>query len=153
MDSGKLKTIIQGIVRDAAQLKENYTSEGEAPVNYVAVFSQSGEEYEDLLRAARELGQIIQDRPSGPVFKIDPLVTAAGELRILKIRRPDPARPERGAADFTLDNFLAFKENNLFRPEFMWASRGQGEMIELADPAFPALAFFSNPPLEKRFDF
>lgn len=150
MNVKDLKALVQEIVKQACRLKDKHTIETSAPVNYAAIFSQSKEEYEELLSAARQLGKVLKDTPTGPLFNIDPLDTIAGKLRLLKIRVPDETRPERGDADFTVSNYLKFKEACLQKPEFKLIQRENFEMIELMDPDFNVRAYFSHPPLDQQ---
>lgn len=149
MHSEEFKTLIRTIVAEAAKLRDARTSEHRAPVNYACVFPQGEQEYESLLATVRLLGKVVQETAMGPVFYIEPLKTVAGNLRLVKIRRPDPKRTERGDADFTVTDYATFKKTYLGKPGFSVIERPNMEMIELADPAFTVLAYFSNPPLGK----
>jgi hypothetical protein len=89
--------------------------------------------------------------PTGPIFLLkSPLNTAGGILRLVKIRSPDPARPQRGDADFTVPDYLAFKRQFLGNKGFSLIERPGIEMIELVDPKFDVRAYFSNPPLDSQ---
>lgn len=149
MNLEEFKTIVQLIVAEASKLRDARTSEHGALVNYSCVFSQTEQEYKALLAAANQLGKIVQETEMGPVFYIGPVETTAGDLRIVKIRKPDPQRTERGDADFTVTDYSVFKKRYLGKPGFKVIERKEMEMIELADPAFNVLAYFSNPPLGK----
>ncbi len=149
MTSEEFKTLIQSIVAEASKLRDARTTEHQTPVNYACVFSQSEQEYESLLAVARQLGKVVQETVMGPVFYIEPLETVSGNLRIVKIRKPDPKRIEKGDADFTVADYATFKKTYLGKPGFGIIERPNMEMIELADPAFNVLAYFSNPPLGK----
>jgi hypothetical protein len=142
-----LKKLTQEIVAQARLLSAKHTNEPEAPVNYACIFTHSMHEYEELLQLAGQMGPIAQDTPTGPVFYIAPLSTDAGELRVLKIRKPDPKRPERGDADFTIPDYQAFKKTHLGKPGFDLIERKDMEMIELVDPKFDVLAYYSYPTL------
>lgn len=83
----------------------------------------------------------------GPVFHITPIATAAGDLELLKIRRPDPKREEMGDADFTLSDYESFKKKYLGKPGFSLIKRPDMEMIELMDSSYNAIAYFSHPTL------
>jgi len=70
---------------------------------------------------------------------------------LLKIRKPDPTRPELGDADFTVENYPEFKQRHLSKTGFsLIQKRKDFEMLELADPKFHVRAYFSNPPLDKQ---
>ncbi len=142
-----LKKLIRKIVSEAQRLSSAHTSEKKAPVNYACIFAQSETEYEELINLARQLGPMVQETAMGPVFHIVPLSTAAGTLELLKIRRPDPKRLERGDADFTVADYESFKKTYLGRPGFGIIKRSEMEMIELIDPSYNVIAYFSYPAL------
>ncbi|MBI4092820.1 MAG: hypothetical protein HY420_02745 [Candidatus Kerfeldbacteria bacterium] len=147
MTVDELKKLTREIVAEARRLSAAHTYQGEAPVNYACIFTQNLSEYEEMVNVARKLGPVAEDTAMGPVFHISPLTTDAGMLRLLKIRRPDPKRPERGDADFTVADYEKFKESYIGRPGFGLIKRPEMEMVELADPAFNVLAYFSHPTL------
>ncbi|HOZ36660.1 MAG TPA: hypothetical protein PLR18_02420 [bacterium] len=147
MTSVDFKKLIQEIVKLACELKDKYTSEKDAPVNYAAIFSQNDKEYDGFYKLAEQIGQIIQHTPTGDLFAIEGLDTVAGELHLLKVRQPEPNKPERGYADFTVSGYATFKKTYLPKTGFRLIQRQDHEMIELIDPAFNARTYFSNPPL------
>jgi len=147
MDIEKLKRLVREIIAESQRLSVTHTAEKQAQVNYACVFTQSNAEYEEMLEVANQLGSVVQETEMGPVFQIPPLATVAGFLQLLKIRRPDPKRPERGDADFTVSNYKSFKGRYLNKPHFSIIKRADMEMIELIDPAYNVLAYYSHPPL------
>lgn len=150
MEVTAFQKLIKGVVSEAQQLKDSHTTEKNANVNYSAIFSHSMNEYEELLEVANKIGRIIDNTPTGPLFIIVPLNTVAGQLKLVKVRKPDEARKERGDADFTVSNYSSFKETYLSKPGFRLIQRPKFEMIELADNSYNVLAYFSNPPLDKQ---
>ena len=152
MNTNDLKNRVKIIVEKAAVLKNKYITDKNTPVNYACIFSQSKEEYNELLEAARKIGNVIKETPTGLLFHIEPLQTIAGTLKLLKIRIPDPTRPELGDADFTVSNFSKFKEKYLSKTGFKLIKREDFVMIEIIDPEFDVRAYFSNPPLDVQLD-
>jgi len=150
MDIENLKKIILEIVEDAARLRDKHTGETDAPVNYACIFAQSREEFDALLDAAKKLGPVIKETPTGPLLRIQSLETVAGRLQLVKVRKPDETRIERGDADFTVPDYPAFKARVLKKPGFKLIEREEFEMIELMDPAFDVRAYFSHPPLDRQ---
>lgn len=146
----KLKIKIQSIVTSANELKNKHINDHDARVNYSCIFSQSKEEYEYLNQLATEIGKVIKDTPTGPLYQIAPLPTVAGNLQLLKIRIPDPTRPELGDADFTINDFLGFEKEYLQKPGFKRIQKEDFYMIELVDHDFNVRAYFSNPPLDEQ---
>lgn len=145
-----LKSLIQEIVIKAVRLKNTHTDEKLAKVNYVAIFCQSQNEYAELIEVAKQLGEVIEETPTGPLFHISELETVAGYLKLLKIRKPDDLREEIGDADFTIDEYSEFKSKYLDKSNFKLIKREKFEMIELADSDFDVLVYFSNPPLDQQ---
>jgi hypothetical protein len=150
MDVKNLRQFVQEIVKRANNLKDKHTSEKNAPVNYACIFCQSDEQYDSLVALAQEIGKVVEETPTGPLFHIQPLNTIAGKLQLLKIRKPDAARPELGDADFTITNYPEFKRKYLSQKGFSLIIRKNFEMIELVDSQFNVRAYFSNPPLNKQ---
>lgn len=150
MTKEELQEMIQSVVSQAKELKDKYIAEDNSKVNYVAIFSQSDNEYKDLLEAIKEIGEVILDTKTGPLFKITLLDTVTGDLKLVKIRKPDKTRPERGDADFTIDDYDKFKKDFLGKEGFKLIEREDFEMIELMDSEFNVRAYFSNPPLDEQ---
>ncbi|MFA6197716.1 MAG: hypothetical protein WC734_00980 [Patescibacteria group bacterium] len=149
MTKEDIKNIVKEIIVQANTLKHKYVSEL-APVNYACIFCQNDIEYASFLDAAKQIGRVIKETPGGPLFQIEPLSTIAGNLQLLKIRQPDPTKPERGDADFTLSNYDEFKSVHLTQKGFKLINKIEFEMIELMDPDYNVRVYFSNPPLDKQ---
>lgn len=152
MNDEKLKKLVSGIVGRASILKNKYTDQQNACVNYACIFSQNDFEYNILIKAAENIGNIIKQTPTGPLFHIEQINTISGQLKLLKIRHPDKTRPERGDADFTVKDYDNFKKKYILEDRFKLIERENFEMIELIDPAFDVRAYFSNPPIDKQFN-
>ncbi len=150
MDIKDLKQQIKDIVKQSCELKDKYTHEHNATVNYACIFSQSQEEFESLIEVANKIGEIIRDTSTGPLFNINSFKTISGDLRLLKIRNPDKTRPEQGDADFTVSNYPYFKNEYLSKDGFKLIKRKDFEMIELIDSDFDVRTYFSNPPLNEQ---
>lgn len=150
MDTNDLRIKVQEIVKRATALKNKHLGDKNTPVNYACIFSQSEEEYAELIKATRRIGKVVKETPTGLLFQIKPPETVSGILKLLKIRRPDPTRLERGDADFTILNFTDFKKKYLLRSGFKLIKREGFEMIELMDSKFDVRAYFSNPPLDEQ---
>lgn len=134
------------IVNESVKLKNKYVQEGFQAADYVCIFSRTENEYAELVKAAETLGKIVDDTPTGPVFAfaVRPR-TVAGQPKVLKIRKPDETRPQRGDADFNTD-YEKFKSKYLDNKRFTLIVRKKSEMIELKDGDFDVLAYFSSMP-------
>ncbi len=148
MNEEDLKKKVQQIVKQSCELKNRYTDEYNATVNYVCIFSQNQEEFETLIKVTNKIGIIIKDTSTGPLFNISHIETVAGDLKLLKIRNPDKTRPEEGDADFTVFNYPDFKMKHLSESGFKLIERDGFEMIELMNSDFNVRAYFSDPPLD-----
>lgn len=150
MNNSEIVYLIQQIVVSAKRLKDQYTDEKKASVNYVAIFCQSDEEFVNYCFVLDTLGTVVKETKTGPLYFVDtPIQTIAGPLSIIKVRRHDQARPERGDADFTVQNYAQFKGVHAHLPEFTVIHRHDFEMLELKDPRYDVLAYFSHPTQEQ----
>ncbi len=150
MNQINIVNLATDIVKKACELKNKFTDATNASVNYACVFSQSEKEYVELKKLASELGKVIENTPSGPLYHIKPINTVSGQLKLLKIRCPDVTKPERGDADFTVSNYHDFKSKYLQQDKFKLISRPDFEMIELMGPDFNVRSYFSYPPLDEQ---
>lgn len=149
MKSFVLLDHIQQVISKACELKDEYTDQKKAAVNYACLFSQSDLEYKDLLDLASVLGEVIEKTPTGPIYRIKSFPTEAGPLQLVKVRKPDSSRKELGDADFTVDDYTKFKAKYLDQPRFKLIERENFEMMELSDPSSEVLAYFSHPTQEE----
>ena len=152
MNTGDLKIKVKKIVEKATALKNKHIDDKNTPVNYACIFSQSKEEYNELLKVTRKIGNVVKETPTGLLFHIKPLQTISGTLKLLKIRIPDPTRPELGDADFSVSNFPEFEKKYLSKIGFKLIQRENFVMIELIDPKFDVRVYFSNPPLDMQLN-
>ena len=141
--------LVENIVKEAKRLKDKHTKEIDASVNYACIFCQNDDEYKTFKQLAGELGSVLEQTKSGPLFRIK-IETVAGTLQLLKVRNPDITRKERGDADFTVDDYSNFKTDYIGVRGFKVMTNKDFEMIELMDPDFDVRAYFSNPPLDQQ---
>ena len=145
----ELIKIINYIVNRSTELKNRFTDASTAPVEFVCIFCQNEEEYEKFTSLIQSLGKIIQNTPSGFTYLLDkPIKTISGPLRLIKIRKPDAQRRERGDADFNTD-YKNFKERYQGNHKFELIKRDAFEMLRLSDPEFDVMACFSSIPMSK----
>ena len=144
----EIKEIILSVVRRAQKLKDTHTDEKGAPVNYACLFAQTDDEWQEMNDAVAATGSVIKETPTGPLYLIQPLKTSAGVLKLIKVRKPDPTRTERGDADFTVADYPSFKSKALSLPGFSLIERPDFEMIELMQKNVPVRAYFSHPPID-----
>lgn len=142
--------IIDYLIFECNRLKNKYIKEKNLEVDYVCIFSQNESEFNQLNKAAESLGEILDETPTGPVFAFNlPPKTLAGSPKLLKIRKPDKTRPQRGDVDFNTD-YESFKNKYLDNERFTLIKRENFEMIELRDDNFDVLVYFSSTPLSKQ---
>ena len=144
-----LRTIVNKIVTESVLLKNKYTNATNAPVEFACVFCQTDQEYKIYTGEIKKLGEVVQDTTTGFTYLFNiPLKTQAGPLSLVKIRRPDPLRKERGDADFNT-NFNEFKNRYINESNFQLVKRDQFEMLRLSESGNEVMACFSNIPLSK----
>lgn len=141
--------IVKQIVNESKSLKDRYTSNENAPVEFACIFCQSDDEYEAYSNEIIKLGKPVQDTPTGFTYLLyQPLQTVAGPLRLVKIRKPDPFRKELGDADFNTD-YQLLKNKYLNNLKFELVKRDEFEMLRLSEPSGNVMACFSNIPLKE----
>jgi len=142
----KLIVTIKYVVSHSTKLKDRYTSASTAPIESACIFCQNEEEYKEFTNSIETMGKIVEKTQSGFTYLLDdPLKTVAGPLRLVKIRKTDPNRLERGDADFNTD-YKDFKDRYEKDPKFELVKRESFEMLRLSNPKFDVMACFSNIP-------
>ena len=143
-----IKTI-DYIVNRSTELKNKFTNASSAPVEFVCIFCQSNEEYGYFTNSIKALGKVVENTKSGFTYLLDkPISTVSGPLKLVKIRKPDPQRSEKGDADFNT-NYREFKKKYKNDSRFEFVKRETFEMLRLSDPKFDVMACFSNIPKSK----
>lgn len=143
-----IKTVTY-IVDRSMEVKNKFTDELLAPVEFACIFCQSEEEYKQFTNSIKELGKIAERTQSGYTYLLDkPIETVAGPLRLVKIRKPDVQSTERGDVDFNTD-YKRFKEKYQDHLKFELVKRVTFEMLRLSDPDFDVMVCFSNIPKSK----
>lgn len=145
------KTVRYIIDQGLAAIREN-TGETDAVIDYVAFFSKNDAEFNDLKRIAQTLGKEVDVSTvkTGHTFLLnEPFKTSSGLLKLIKIRKPDATRPQRGAPDFKVQNYLQFKNKFLqTNGNFTLMVRKDYEMIEIK--GVDVLVYIPNKPLGER---
>lgn len=144
-----LVTTINYIVNRSTELKNKFTNASSVPVEFACIFCQSEKEYKGFTNSIEKFGKIVERTKSGFTYLLDkPVVTIVGPLRLVKIRKSDPNRPERGDADFNT-NYESFKKNYQSDSRFELVKRETFEYLRLSHPNFDVMACFSNIPKSK----
>ena len=112
------------------------------PISSLTIFSHSQDEFENLVKIQSELGSFYNENNGPRIALYEPIIAGENRITYLRIRKPDPERPQVGCNDFDTDyesfknQYLAAHPNNLRlvkRPDY--------EMIEFFDPDFDVLAY------------
>lgn len=146
MTKDDILSLIQYIATQTINLKNKYIEEKNLPIDYLTIFSHSKEEFQEMQKAASELGKVIDDN-NGPVYRLfDPRNIPTGQLSYLRIRHPDYTRPQKGCDDFRVENYEAFKNKYLgkFNKNITLIKRPNYEMIEIKDQEFDVLVYFPS---------
>lgn len=147
-DVASLKILTKDIVTQAQELIKNKVGNIDLELSYACVFAQTNSDYEKMEQAAKSIGLKVDATETGNVYEIPRLLTSAGWLHILKIRKPDATRPELGDADFKLKDYARFKKAYSDKPGFKVIDRKEYEMIELMETDAKVRVYFSNPPVK-----
>lgn len=150
----ELVKIINYIAQQGLRAVKENTDNEVVVLDYLAVLCQNEHEYQDFLSIVQSLGDEVEKKtnPTGHTFQLkSPIQTPAGILKYLKIRKPDPTRPQRGAPDFAVKNYEAFKKKYLVDHHnfsLIIRSGGDFELIELK--GVDVLVYFPSKTIETR---
>jgi len=141
--------IVDYIVDKSLEMKNKYTDAKDSPIEFACIFCQNNEEYEKLTNETQALGKVVQSTSTGFTYLLNqPLKTKAGFLSLVKIRKPDHLRKERGDTDFNT-NYQEFKRKYSDKQNFELIKRKYFEMLRLSKPNYDVMVCFSNIPLSK----
>lgn len=142
------KTVIY-IVGESVKLKNEYTDEIHAKVEFGDVFARDENEYQQLTDVINKLGTVVFSGPTGNIYSLkNPIETVAGNLYLVKIRKPENKLRFRGDADFDTD-YPKLKQKYQSNFNFELIVRDKFEMLRLSDPDFDVMTCFSNIPVRK----
>jgi len=143
-----IKTVTY-IVNRSTELKNKFTDELLAPVEFVCIFCQNEKEYKQFTSSVEILGKIVETTQSGFTYLLDkPINTISGSLRLVKIRKQNIQHTKRGDADFNT-NYTNFKKKYQNNSRFKLVKRETFEMLRLSDLNFDIMTCFSNIPKSK----
>jgi len=152
MSKNELEKIVEYIVAQGLAAIANNTEEQQATLDYVAIFSKDENEFNELMQVAETLGEEVDKETikTGRTFLLDDVfVTPAGNLLLLKIRKPDPTRLQRGAPDFKVPDYQSFKEKYIKKSgNFTLMLKTGYEMIEIK--GVDVLVYIPSKPLGDR---
>jgi hypothetical protein len=138
----KLLEAVQYVAKTTTELCEKITG-NEYPISSLTIFSHYPEEFEKLKAFLFEMGKLDHEN-NGPFVKLNEKISLHNsELELLRVRHPDPNRPQVGCNDFLIPNYQEFKENFLTKKpnNLREITRLEYEMIEFFDPDFDVLAY------------
>ncbi len=146
-----LELVINYIVDEGEKINKKYLEEKVGSIDYLAIFCKDEKEKQELLGLMDKLGEVVQETPTGPNYKLlTPIKTKSGNVNLVKIRNADPKKSHRGAPDFRVNDYVLFKKKYLGRQNFNLIIRPGFEMIEIWDPNADVLVYYLNIPLTKQ---
>jgi hypothetical protein len=115
------------------------------PIKSLTVFAHSQSEFESLIKILAQIGKPYNYN-NGPRVELHyPIEVGENRIVYLRIRKPDPERPQIGCNDFET-NYEIFKKKYLskFVDNLQLIKRPEYEMIELHNKDFDVLAYFAS---------
>ena len=152
MTKTDLEEIVNYVVNQGIQAIRANTDEIALPLDYMGIFTKNYAEFteiDSLLKTLGTPGDKTATSTGATYLLSEPIKTPAGPLKVLKVRNPDPTRPQRGAPDFRVDDYAAFKDKYLSRGnDFSLIVRPEYEMMELK--GIDVLAYFPSRSFDER---
>ena len=114
----------------------------ELPIKSLTIFAHSQPEFEGLTKLLNEMGKPYNYNNGPRVELNEPIIADKNQITHLRIRKPDPERPQVGCNDFETD-YESFKNEYLsdHPKNLRLIKRPEYEMIEFRDPNFDVLAY------------
>lgn len=111
-------------------------------IKSLTIFAHSQSEFEVLTKILANMGKPYNYNNGPRVELREPITVGDNQITHLRIRQPDPERPQVGCNDFDAD-YQLFKKNYLSNhPDSLrLIKRPEYEMIEFYDPHFDVLAY------------
>ncbi len=112
------------------------------PIRSLTIFSHGETEYSFLTGLLADMGDS-DSFNNGPRIELSEPIEAGGHrITHLRIRRPDPERPQAGCSDFETDYGIFKREYLLRHPDnLILIKRPEYEMIEFRDKDFDVFAY------------
>ncbi len=135
MNKIELGNILDYLIKRGLETIRNNAENVEVVIDYVAIFAKNSHEFNSLNAIARSMGNEVdkETAKTGHTYLFHkPIKTTVGLLKLIKIRFPDPTRPQRGAPDFKIRNYQEFKSKYLKKSgNFTLMLKETYEMIEI----------------------
>jgi hypothetical protein len=111
-------------------------------IKSLTVFAHSQSEFKLLCEILAKIGKSYNYNNGPRVELYEPIEVGENRITHLRIRKPDPERPQVGCNDFETD-YEAFKREHLSKHpnNLRLIKRPEYEMIEFHDPSFDVLAY------------
>lgn len=142
LSKDELFEAIRYIASNITGLCKKTTGE-EYPISSLSVFAHYREEFVKLKKILLELGKLDHEN-NGPFVRLDkPIQLLKNEIRLIRVRKPDPYRMQVGCGDFIIPDYEEFKNKHLKKNEnnLRLIKRPEYEMIEFFDPDYDVLAY------------
>jgi hypothetical protein len=113
------------------------------PVKSLTIFTHYPDEFENLSRIVRTLGDFFNENNGPRVALREPIKIGDNIITHLRIREPDPYHMQVGCNDFEISDYSALKNKYLSNHlnNLRLIKRKDYEMIEFFDPDFDVLAY------------
>ena len=119
-----------------------------APITSLSVFSHDDDEYAFLCGLLKTMGTGVGEVNGPRVALHEPMRAGGHTITHLRIRNPDPDKPQVGCADLDVADYFAFKNKNLSThlQNLKLIVRPDYELIELFDKDSDVLGYVLSQP-------
>ena len=149
MTQNELVTLLEYIVSRGKEAIQQNTGLVDLPLDYVAIFTKDQAEFDRLKTFVSGIGILHDESKTGETYILKDIMPVLGfPLKVLKIRKPDITRPYRGAPDFRVNDYSAFKEKYIQGGNFSLMVRKDFEMLELKGN--DVLVYFPDKPVTQQ---
>ena len=138
----QLKTAVSYVATKTSDLAEKIIGK-KLSISSLTIFSHSAIEFENLQKILLTLGAFYNENNGPRVSLYNPIEINTNTIKYLRIRKPDPDRPQVGCNDFDIDDYSAFENQYLSNhpQNLLMTERPTYKMIEFFDSDFDVLAY------------
>lgn len=141
-----LNSTVEYIVQKGLEALQKNTEYDTLEIDFIDIFCQNQKEYTTFTDQIAALGTVVKEGPTGNFYSLEkPIQTPAGDVHLVKVRTVDSTRPQRGAPDFKVPDYLHFNARYRQADNFALVSRSNYEMLELKGE--DVLVYFLSTPI------
>ena len=140
-----LSSEIQYILEKGIELKKKYTDDYKFELDYLNVFSNNPEEFDQYVEQGIEIGKLFRERDKGVIIKLnDKIIFNNTDVGYIQIAKPHRGKGMRGYLSYTLNNFKELKDE-FSRSQNILSVQKKGYLrLEVIDKTYDIMVYLAS---------